>query len=203
MGKDFRVSLEVAFVSTPIKNLKDHGQVMVDHAVLYPHEVFAATWEKGRPIFDYVFLGSDGVAGLKDFWQKQQGEEWVHEHPGFCREGATFDQSIPYGLHADKGQQKKLCISWGSVLGMAPTIYSKILFSIVPDDILLPGITDERLYAVFTWSTYFLMKGVWPSVDHDGEPWPAGTRRAINAGRPLAGSVAWTQGDPLVTPDGR
>ena len=86
---------------------------------------------------------------------------------------------------------------------MTPTIHSKILFTIVPDGILLPGITDARLYAVFVWSTYFLMKGVWPSVDHDGKPWPAGTRRAINAGRPLAGNVAWTQTDPPVTPDGR
>ena len=104
-----------------------------------------------------------------------------------------FDRAIPFGVHGDKGQHikkdKLLAISWGSVLCMAPTIWSKILFAVIPDEILIPGVSDERLYAVLVWSAHWLLLGVWPPVDHDGKPWPHGSRRHCNAGKKLAGRI--------------
>ena len=190
-GRSIGIHLEPAEVMTPVRNLKDHGTVQVPHSVLYPHEVFATIWEAGPAVFQHVFLGPAGKAGLREFWRKQEGEEWVRQHPGFTSYGARRGRAIPFGVHADKGQHIKkdkiLTISWGGVMSVAPTVWSKLLFTVVPDETLIPQVTDERLYSVLVWSCHWLSIGRYPPTDHDGTPWPHGSRRAANAGKLLAG----------------
>ena len=110
---------------------------------------------------------------------------------------------MPLGIHADKGQHisrdKMLCVSWGSVTHVAPTLWGKILFTICPDELLIKQETAEQLYALLVWSLQWLMLGIWPDKDPDGNPWPPGSRRAAMAGRPLAegycGLFADSRGD--------
>ena len=60
-AKTFGIDLEIAIVKTIVKNLRKHGTIEQDHAVLYPHEVFAATWEAGMDACRYIFLSPEGV----------------------------------------------------------------------------------------------------------------------------------------------
>ena len=186
----FGLDLEIGKVSTPVKNLFDQGTVNVDHCVLYPHEVFAAAWEQGLPVFKHMFC-PNGEAELREFWHEQRDHEWVQRHPAFSQLNADKGFSVPMGIHADKGQHIKkykiLVMAWGSVMCRAPTVWSKILYTVVPDEILIPRETDERLYAALVWSFQWLMHGLWPPTDHDGNAWPRGSRRAFNSGKPLAG----------------
>jgi hypothetical protein len=148
----FGVRLEPAYVDILHRRLDNHGTHLRSHAVLFPHEVFAAVYSAGDNMFQKMFLGPDGNSGLEEFWDRQRDHTWVREHPGFTTFGANTRTAIPFGVHADKGQHiqrdKLLTISWGSVMSRAPTIYSKHLFTVVPDELLVKHTTDEQLYAV-------------------------------------------------------
>ena len=184
------ISLDVGVVSTPVRNLRDHGEIMVDHHVLYPHEVFSACWSFNPKAFEYIFLGPGAIPELVDYWKMQETQPWVPSHPGW-EHGGTYENCIPIGIHGDKGahirKDKILVLSWNSVMTRAPTIWSKILYTVVPNEVLIPGSTDERLYAVLAWSLHWLLRGVYPPCDHDGVPWPENSVRRLNAGKPLAG----------------
>ena len=47
--------------------------------------------------------------------------------------------------------------------------------------------TEEELGTIVHWSLVFLYNGKWPSHDHKGRPYPAGSAEAALAGTPLAG----------------
>jgi hypothetical protein len=144
--------LEPYIVDVERRRLHDHGTALQQHHVVLPHELFAAAWSAGDAIFAKTFLGDDGQAGLREFWTRQRHLDWVKQHPGFADFGCEYHTSIPVGVHADKGQHisrdKILNIAWGSCMSTAPTAFSKNLFTIVPEDLLAKGKTDEQLYAV-------------------------------------------------------
>ena len=76
-----RLKLEPAFVACTVKNLRDHGTCIVPHAVLYPHETFAAVATQLPPkAFEDIFVGPAGTEGLSTFWD--QDVEWIRRHPG-------------------------------------------------------------------------------------------------------------------------
>jgi hypothetical protein len=151
-ASSFGVRLEPAVVEVEHKNVADHGVSLQAHKVLFPHEVFAAWHSGGDSAFRTAFLGDDGEQGLSDFWTRQSDQPWVKDHPGFSQFGCEYRYSIPIGIHADKGQHisrdKLLTIAWGSVMSRASTVVSKQLFTVVPDELLSKGKTDEQLYAV-------------------------------------------------------
>ena len=111
-------------------------------------------------------------------------------HVGFSDGFEDRHMAVPVFLHADKGEfsnrDKILCISWGSAASRAETIHSNLLFSVLPAEWIVKHETEEMLYAVWVWSMFWLMEGIFPDVDHNGDPWPAGSRRAALAGLPLA-----------------
>ena len=159
--------------------------------MLYPHEVFAAVYEASPALFKKVFLGPEGSEGLRKYWRRQRRQPWVQQHPAL--QGKSWKYAVPIGIHADKGQHIKrdkiLVISWSSCMSIAPTAWSKILFSILPSEFEVPGVSAEELYAVLVWSLDVLASGVWPSADHNGKPWPYGSRRWALAGKRLAGQT--------------
>jgi hypothetical protein len=132
------------------KRLSDHGDEVSRHQVLYPLEVFAAAYSAGDACFAVTFLGEGGEAGLEAFWDAQRDHEWVRDHPGFAHCDARY--AIPLGVHADKGahvaRDKLLCISFGSLMSRASTSLSKYLFTVVPDELIAKGKTEEELYAI-------------------------------------------------------
>ena len=181
------VHLEAIEAEILCKNTAEHGQDMRAHKLLDPHEVFAAAYEAGPSVFQKMF----GVSGLLDFWLPQQDQAWVVDHPGM--QSKDFVHAIPIGVHADKGQHihrdKMLNIGWGSVTSRSETIWSKNMFTILPDELLIKGVTDEALYSILVWSLEVMRVGVWPKTDHTGKPWPIGSRRQLlgAAERRLAG----------------
>ena len=190
------VDLETAKVRVTCRNIHDHGTQSKLHDIIYPHEMFAAIWESGFDNFRHVFLGPDGSSGLVNFWERQSDADWVISHPGLQGDWNPA-HVIPLGVHGDKGRHiardKILNIAWGSVMSTAPTIWSKLLYTILPDDLDVKFKTTEELYAVLVWSFQYLQLGRWPETDHMGKPWAYGTRRNAVAGKPLAGDAAlWT-----------
>jgi hypothetical protein len=150
------VHLEYATAHVTHKKLGDHGEVLRPHELIYPHELFSAAYAAGDTCFGKMFLGDSGEAGLADFWERQKDTEWVKDHPGFKTFGAEYRHAIPVGVHADKGQHiardKMLCISWGSCMSRESTDVSKQLFSLVPDEFIVKGKTEEELYAILVLS---------------------------------------------------
>ena len=142
-----------------------------------------------RELFDYIFVGAEGHKGLEQFWEKQRHSSWAQQHPGLV--GKDIRTCIPLGIHADKGRHvardKMLIIQWGSVTSHAPTIWSKNVFAVVPDELLVKNVTDEEHDAVLVWSVHMLMGGAWPEKDPYGNDWPHGSRRWCMRGKPLAG----------------
>ncbi len=188
--KTWSTELQPAKVSVTCRKQNDHGTALVDHFVLYPHEVFAELFSRKPELWKFSFVGPGGLDAIEDFWSRQKGQEWFEKHPSLRLD--QLQHCIPLGYHADKGahikRDKILTISWGSIMSTAPTEWSKILFTILPDELAVGTDTAEELYAVLVWSMQFLALGVWPHTDHAGVAWPHGGRRACLAGKPLAGS---------------
>ena len=137
------------------KSTDNHGTCVRPHKVLYPHEVFAAAYSAGDGMFNMMFKGEE-PGGLSTFWGNHAHAEWVLTHPAFVEHGLDKSVCIPIGFHADKGQHVKrdkiLTIGWNSVMSRAATAYAKHLLTVIPDDVLVPGVTDEQMFAVFVWS---------------------------------------------------
>jgi hypothetical protein len=154
------VFLEPYTVNVEHRRQTDHGSVLRAHPVVLPHELFAAAWSSGDATFAKTCLGDAGQAGLREFWTRQRHTEWVRQHPGFTDFHNEYDTSIPIGVHADKGSHTNrdnvLNISWGSCMSTAATSYSKQLFTVVPEDLVLKGRTDEQLYAVLVLALVYL-----------------------------------------------
>ena len=56
------------------------------------------------------------------------------------------------------------------------------------------GATMWNIWRVVLWSLHFLALGIWPTVDHDGQPYEKGCLQKGRAGKPLAGglkAVVW------------
>ena len=152
MSNSLHVDLEPATVWITYQNQNDHGTIRKGHKVLFPHEVFAAVYACGDEVFQYTFMGLQGQQGLMDYWNFQSSQSWVREHPGFTTHHVEPKWAIPIGIHADKGQHisrdKLLNIAWGSAATRAPTIWAKLLFTVLPDELLVKGQTDEDLRAI-------------------------------------------------------
>eukprot|EP00959_Pyramimonas_sp_CCMP1952_P417621 8749664-Pyramimonas_sp.AAC.1 len=185
------VILEKIDADITCQSLETHEHETRKHRLLYPHEVFAAIYAGGDAAFKHMLLGEGGEEGLKQFWEREWDKDWGQHHPGFREHGRDPAKCIPIGVHADKGQHisrdKVLNIAWGSTTSRATTAYSKFLFTVVPDDLLIKGTTDEQLYAILVWSLNVMTIGKHPDTDHNGKPWPRLSRRELLAGQPLAG----------------
>jgi len=180
-------------VQVTYKKTDDHGSEKRWHKVLLPHEVFAYIYESGDEIFNEVFMGGEGKPALARYWTNVWSQNWAREHPAFVQHNVPVDHAIPLGCHADKGQHVKrdkiLAMSTRGVLCTLATLFGTFLYTICPDEILIKGRTDEELYAIWVWSFWVLLGGVWPDRDHHGRPWPTGCRRwhLGKTGKRLAG----------------
>ena len=195
-AKSFGLELTPAKVKVTYRNMKNNGTRAGTHYVLYPHELIHAIYTSDRRQFELSFLGTEGDAGLRKFWEFQRQFPWADKHPGFTEYNAGLDEAIPIGFHSDKGQHIKkdkiLTMSWGSVMSSELTEWRNFVFTILPDDMAVPGVTAEQIHAVFTWSCFVLLSGVFPSADPEGNEWPKNSWRSKMAEQqqPIAG--LWT-----------
>jgi hypothetical protein len=145
--RKFDMALEPYTCNVVHKNPHEHGTIHAAHACLLPHEVFAAVYSTSQSAFDYMFVGEGGQAGLVDYWKHARTKTWAREHPGFTDHNIDPKMAIPFGFHADAGQHikrdKMLVMAWGSIMTRAPTLWSKQLFTVCPDELLEKGIQSK------------------------------------------------------------
>eukprot|EP00959_Pyramimonas_sp_CCMP1952_P123332 2578492-Pyramimonas_sp.AAC.1 len=81
-----------------------------------------------------------------------------------------------------------LAMSWGSIMSTTTTIWRVWLYTVLPDELAIAHTSAEQLHAAFVWSCEVMLRGVYPDADHEGKPWPMGSRREELAGKLIAGS---------------
>ncbi len=125
-------------------------------------------------------------------------EDLLREREDIRTADDIWDRAIPIAVHGDKVPVSRLSVdvtSWNGVLTLPlGTLDVNCLITGLVDRCTLPD-TEEALWSVIVWALMALCDGTWPSVDWEGNDWPAGSDRAMKAGTPLAAGlfcVLWT-----------
>jgi hypothetical protein len=130
---------------------------------------------------------------LEYHWSAVEGAEWAIDHPCFGSHRHIRRFIFPLRVHGDDASIKtmtgrKLCIvSVHSEFSTSDPLDSRLLSMVVHDDFLEPGATLHEYCDILRWSFACMLEGVYPSTDHTGSLWPAGSERSKCANRPLAG----------------
>ena len=206
-SRSFGLDIDPVVARITHRELRDNTSAIKDHAVLYPHEIIHAVYTRNREQFNKSFLGPGCDENVQAFWDHHSESNWVKMHPAFKDLEIDPSTAIPLGFHSDKGQHIKkdkiLTMSWNSVLSVEVTEWSKWLFTILPDDLTVAGVSAEELHAIFVWCMHILLHGVFPERDHAGVPFGARSWRSSMAGKPIAGrgvttTLHHTKNDPNV-----
>ena len=172
--------------------------------LLLPHEMFHCVWLIGGDIWGGLFgLSQNPDVELKEFWNKEFLHAWVQQHPAF-HSPSQLRRLLPISFHGDDvafiKEDKGLCMSWTSDLCRSETWDGRFLMWFMPYNLLVKGRTVEALMAVVPYTMYWLQIGVFPDVNHLGEPFTEqdGWRFKMR-GKPLAGgwrgAYSHTRGD--------
>ena len=179
-------------VDVPMINDGDLGHKNVPVAIVLPHEIFAAAYAKGPTVFRALFLSS--AASASQFWDHARCfcTDWYNTIMTYFV-GFEFLMSyiIPLTFHIDGvklfgGGESGCCYSWQTFAIKGSSLLRQ-LFAIVPEHLMVPGVTEEFLIKIWSWSLRAMMEGKWPECDHLGNPWPPGTFRCKQSGKILAG----------------
>lgn len=158
-----------------------------------PHELFHATWQAGRTVFERTFFGPTGAAAVDEFWHEVRNADWYLEHP-VSLEPALLPWSIPARMHGDEGQFTEhdndsiiICSIHGE-LSTASTLDSRLLCFALPTSWVVQGRTLREAMRPHSWSWSVAFDFVMPSNDCDGnEITRADTWRYERRGMPIAG----------------
>ena len=116
------------------------------HPFLMPLDFFKRLQQSASDSFlRAVLFGSPGCA-LR-FWQRIRHTSFVRMHP--LLDANRFDMTIPIGLHADAGafnkQESIYVIAWNSLLGDAPTLQKRFLFTLIKKSSMITETMDAIL----------------------------------------------------------
>ncbi len=182
----------ICVVDTIIRKTNGAGVVEVKRPVLLPHEVFGLLYEKNRAQFHSVLNTSQNVS----YWTESFKNEppWLRLHPMREHILGHMNEVTPLRVFGDETGISKncerpvACLSWDSDISTGDVWLSKFPVYIIPQHLLLPaGASTDPLDAKCVWSLNCLSKGVWPSEDHNGVPFPRKSWRGKRAGKPLTG----------------
>ena len=82
-----------------------------------------------------------------------------------------------------------LVLTWNSVVGRRTSAWdSRYVFTLLPYRLMVSRQTLWDLLKIFCWSVQIATGGVFPLVDHLGNPWHKNSWRARMVGKPLAGA---------------
>jgi hypothetical protein len=149
-----------------------------------------------------------GLDHLREFWQGQSGEDPKLALNAFLQSEEDRVNKVPLLLHGDGGQHQKrdtlMIVSFRSILSQLPIEQSQMLLAALPKkcrvhakSLSLDADQDtwHVIWKVLTWSFTAAWHGRHPDTNHRGEPWPAGSSRALMAGQPIfaqgKGAVLW------------
>ena len=165
-------------------------------AMLLPHEYFAAYWK--HPERRATSLLPDELE-LPRFWSAVREHPCLQNHPIWARSDA-LQKCIPLCLHGDEvpvagiGKiwcRSVLCFSWFSLMSQAGGVdmasSMQYIWGVFEKFATVDSTgTMDTFWSIMRWSFAALWAGQWPSHDHRGIRFAAGTREASLAGSPLA-----------------
>ena len=181
-------------VSVPM--LQGEGYVWKQFGLLLPHEVFAHIFLHYRSTWERCLCPGEHEAD--EFWRVQHDNPQFRHHPLF-RDGLP-KKAIPLTLHGDgipttavgKTWSKSTdVVSWTSLLAVRglKTLESNFLIWLMYSNLYVKNFglnTTRSIWTVVAWSLRCLQEGIWPALDHKGDPFPADSVAAEKAGQPLA-----------------
>jgi hypothetical protein len=181
----FVLESAIATIRLPVKI---RGQLdWIDFDMLYPHAIFAKLHASDRIEFGRRFYG--GVRDrIRTYWQGQVDHPSFAGHPMHDNEYDHEQYACPLFFHCDdvgsigigKVWAKAInVLSFGGILsGGRKADDSHILIWMLFNHILNRGTSDQDtnkvLWRHFTWSLYWLLKGIWPLFSPDGVPCEGG-----------------------------
>jgi hypothetical protein len=141
---------------------------------------------------------TDGCIGdaphlLAYHWHHASRGEWTATHPAYGSHSHLAPYLIPIRWHGDDASVKSLngrkmfILSLHSEFAVGDPLLSRLVSTIIYDDWIIKNRTIHQLMCVWHWSWQAMLSGVYPSVDHFGEPWDPTSRRAKLAGTTIAG----------------
>lgn len=187
------------------------GEFQGLHWAILPHELFGSIARVGPELFSELMCLGD----LARYWEGAAANGHGLQSPAAPAAPSAAAPSaataagdrpaadaapaacVPLGIHGDDagvrsgGKEKILVLTWGAVAGKQNTLDSRLLFTSVK---LSEAPCVREVYRVLVWSMQVLFRGVYPDADHTGRPWPPGSWRAEQAGKPLAlvGGKIWS-----------
>lgn len=184
-GLDISTHLHLHWIENlPVEFDESEGPVNVRHPIFFPHEILHAIHESD--VADLVMLDTDGVNGIRNFWEKVRECSWAKSHPA---QHYDLDTCCPVGIHGDDvgttKQNKMLVLSVSSLLSRAESLISRLAMTVILMEICIPGVTLRILYETIAWSFHWALLGIFPPRDPNGNPWPPGSWRANMAYKQL------------------
>ena len=156
--------------------------------MILPHEILHLIWSKAPNLFMQRFIGPHGEIGLREFWEHCAGEPWLQNHEYKQLVEAKGEKCIPIKLHGDDAPVSKRGCGY-VFLNFAPllvpfqeTAHSRCLIAAFSTEM----VENDELWQVLAWSLRSAALGVFPCLDHRGDPFPQDSARAKAAGRPIA-----------------
>ena len=162
----------------------------IDFPILLPHEMLHAFYKLNPEQFFDVWVGSDGVRGILEFWERSfEHMPFLRNHPYAAQILETPSLSIPYRLWGDEAPVSKHhglgLFSISSCLTSKPSMLSRLLMFLYIAKQLQ---SFDEIWDVITWSLTCCAEGVMPSRDHLRQRYTAGSgARFRHAGEEIAG----------------
>lgn len=135
-----------------------------------------------------------GMHFVEKFWSMQD----VNGNPRFSPRsrssisGLGFDpkveKPIPFTVHGDGVPHTELdslmVISMRAMTTSMSISHSQLLLCAIPKSCIVPD-TMQTVWQIISWSLTCLAEGKFPLQDHNGHPFPTGSRQLKQAGLPL------------------
>ena len=104
---------------------------------------------------------------------------------------SNFDRVIPMCWHTDGVKiyktHKAWCYSFSSQIRKGPSLKTKRLFLCIRDGDCVKPYTHDDIALLIAYAMEVLETGLYPTRDHNGEPFPPDSREGRKAGTPFAG----------------
>lgn len=114
----------------------------------------------------------------------------MQNHPLFTHHWGSRAEYVPLRVHGDEAAFTRsgslLILCWSSFLAHreTPIWHGKFLCCAMPKG-CVPENTRMAVYQTLKWSFEALFQGLYPSLDHQGGPFPVGSQRRLLGGTPL------------------
>jgi len=199
--------LEKYWVATELQDSVKQETFVADVPMYLPHELVGACFGYGWDFFSRIFFGGIGEAEVPDLlrhhWDHVKGAEWYARHPCNTTHKDMRGSLAPIRCHGDDASvksmtgRKVLISSIHSEWASDDPLSSRLLSFVLLSEQIIAGSTLLTLMAVWAWSFAALLSGVYPSVDHKGQPFPPESKRRRKAGSLICGGWLWAFGGAL------